>query len=69
MPGGLKDGQLSFWQDVMQQVVETEEWKAYVSKSGLTSALKVGDEFDAFIEDSEGVGTQIFERAGWLKNN
>ena len=69
MPGGLEDGQLSFWQGVMRQVVETEEWKAYVTKSGLTSALKVGDEFNAFIEDSEGVGRQIFERAGWLENN
>ncbi len=69
MPGDLTEEQLAYWQGVMEKVVETEEWQTYVTNSGLTSALKVGDDFDAFIEDSEGVGQQIFENAGWLKGN
>jgi tripartite-type tricarboxylate transporter receptor subunit TctC len=65
LPTGTPEGAVDFYQDVLKQVSESEEWKDYLTKTSQSPAFLTGDELQAFIEKNETNAVKVFEAEGW----
>jgi putative tricarboxylic transport membrane protein len=55
-----------FWIETMEQVVETEEWQAYIEDNYLTEDIRWGDEFADYLTETQDQFRTILEDAGAL---
>jgi putative tricarboxylic transport membrane protein len=55
-----------FWIETMEQVVETEEWKAYIEDNYLTEDIRWGDDFASYLTETQDQFRTILEDAGAL---
>jgi putative tricarboxylic transport membrane protein len=53
MGGDVSDEAYDWWVDTMRTLYETEEWKETAVRNGLTPIWRGGDDFVAFVRDSE----------------
>ncbi|MEF2553737.1 tripartite tricarboxylate transporter substrate-binding protein [Aurantimonas sp. A2-1-M11] len=51
--GEVSDEAYQGWVDIMQKLYETDAWKEAATQSGLTPIWRGGDEFEAFVRESE----------------
>ena len=56
---------VSFYQDALKQVSDSQEWKDYLAKTSQSAAFLTGDELNAFIDTNEGGAVKVFEAQGW----
>jgi putative tricarboxylic transport membrane protein len=56
-----------WWIGTMKKVVQTPEWKEYVSKQLLTENVLYGDDFRAFLQRTQGVFASILKKSGAIK--
>lgn len=52
VPGNVSDEQFADWAAKLQAVAESDEWKAAMAANGLAPFTSIGDEFQAFIDES-----------------
>jgi putative tricarboxylic transport membrane protein len=52
-PGGITPEQEDYWIGVMEDVVETQEYEAYIEDNYLQSETAAGDEFVAYLEENQ----------------
>jgi putative tricarboxylic transport membrane protein len=50
-PKEMSEDALSFWNDKIQQMVETEEWKTQMTESGWESEYKNSEDFKVFLDE------------------
>ena len=50
MPGGVSDEARDYWIDKLQQLVETDEFKAYADNSSNTIAFLAGEDYVADLD-------------------
>jgi tripartite-type tricarboxylate transporter receptor subunit TctC len=68
LPAGTPPEAVAYYQDVLKQVSESEEWKDYLTKTSQSPAFLTGDKLDAFIETNETNAVKVFEAEGWTAN-
>lgn len=52
MPGNITEEERNWWIDAMKQVSETERWKEFVEKNGMSNEFLFGDDFSKMLEES-----------------
>lgn len=68
MPGEVTAEQRAFYVELMHQVTQTLEFKAYVSQNALVPTFLEGDALTAYIEQDTTRVTPVFKDAGWLRH-
>lgn len=65
LPAGTDPEVLAFYQDALQKVSESQDWKDYLAKTSQSAAFLTGEELASFIETSEANAVKVFEAEGW----
>ena len=52
MPAGLPESVQDWWIETLKKVVETEEWKEYLVKNGMSGNPIWGDEFATYLKET-----------------
>ena len=52
VPGGISDERFQDWAEKLRAVAESEEWQAAMANNGLAPFTNVGDEFQAYVDES-----------------
>ncbi|OFO49081.1 tripartite tricarboxylate transporter substrate binding protein [Nosocomiicoccus sp. HMSC059G07] len=52
MPGNISEEQKQWWIDAMKQVSETERWKNFVKKNGMTDEFLFGEDFEQMLKET-----------------
>jgi putative tricarboxylic transport membrane protein len=66
LPGKVAPDVTKFYTELLQKVVATPEWKAYVEKNALKSTVLVGDELRTYMGKDEQAHREIMKAAGFL---
>nr|WP_272495856.1 tripartite tricarboxylate transporter substrate binding protein [Bacillus pinisoli] len=56
-----------WWIDTLKKVVETDEWKAYISENSLTEYQLYGDEFGEYLKNTSSTFEEILIEIGAIK--
>jgi putative tricarboxylic transport membrane protein len=65
-PGVPKEAQ-AWWIETVKKVVQTPEWKAYIDKQLLTENVLYGEDFRAFLQNTQGTFGDILRKSGAIK--
>lgn len=52
-PPGMPAAAVSYWQDVLAEMVDTPTWKRIAERNQFTTTYMVGDEFQTFLADTQ----------------
>jgi putative tricarboxylic transport membrane protein len=66
LPGKVPAEVTKFYTELLQKVVATPEWKAYVEKNALKATVMVGEELRAYMGKDEQAHREIMKAAGFL---
>ena len=66
LPGKVAPEVTKYYTELLQKVVATPEWKAYVEKNALKSTVMVGEELRAYMGKDEQAHREIMKAAGFL---
>lgn len=66
LPGKVAPEVTKFYTELLQKVVATPEWKAYVEKNALKSTVLVGEELRTYMGKDEQAHREIMKAAGFL---
>jgi putative tricarboxylic transport membrane protein len=66
LPGKVPAEVTRYYTELLQKVVATPEWKAYVEKNALKSTVMVGEELRAYMGKDEQAHREIMKAAGFL---
>jgi tripartite-type tricarboxylate transporter receptor subunit TctC len=66
LPGKVAPEVTRFYTELLQKVVATPEWKAYVEKNALKNTVMVGDELRTYLGKDEQNHREIMKAAGFL---
>jgi putative tricarboxylic transport membrane protein len=66
LPPNATAEQTKFYVDVLQKVVETQEWKEYLEKNALKPEFMTGAAFTTFLEQDEVLHSAIMKKAGFM---
>ncbi len=58
---------VSWYQDLLQKVGETPEWKKYMEEGALKAAFATGDEYVKWVQDNEQLHKDLMTKGGLLK--
>jgi len=67
LPPDVSEEAKQWWTETMKKVVETPEWKEYIEKNSLTENVRYGDEFAAFLENTQNTFAEILREQGAIK--
>jgi putative tricarboxylic transport membrane protein len=56
-----------WWIETMKKVVETPEWKEYITKNNLTPNVLYGEEFATFLTDTQETFGKVLRESGAIK--
>jgi putative tricarboxylic transport membrane protein len=56
-----------WWIETMKKVVETPEWDEYLDKNLLTENIRYGDDFRAFLENTQNTFAEILRKHGAIQ--
>ncbi len=66
LPGKVAPEVTKFYVELMQKVIATPEWKAYVKNNALKPTVMVGEELRAYMAKDEQAHREIMKSAGFL---
>ena len=52
MPGDISEEERQWWIDAMKKVSETDRWKEFVEKNGMSNEFLFGDDFSKMLDES-----------------
>ena len=67
LPPDVPEEAQQWWIETVKKVVETPEWKEYIEKNSLTENVKYGDEFAAFLEQTQNTFSEILREKGAIQ--
>lgn len=68
LPSGVAPESKAFYEQVLETVANSQEWKDYLATTSQTPAFMTGDELASFVQNSEGKALKVFEAEGWTAN-
>lgn len=69
MPPDVTQEQVDFYIDLFQQVREAPEWQEFMGNGAFNTTFMTGDEFDAWLMETEEAHKVLMENAGFLASN
>ncbi|MCV2491163.1 tripartite tricarboxylate transporter substrate-binding protein [Geodermatophilus sp. YIM 151500] len=66
LPPDAPEEAQTWWIDTMTQVVETPEWREYIEGNYLTEDIRWGEEFAAYLQETQSQFEEILTEAGAL---
>lgn len=67
VPKDISDEDFAKWQDTLQKVADSEQWKKVVADNGLSPYVLIGDEFEAFVDQNIAEVTEISREIGIIQ--
>ena len=67
LPPGVPKEVQEWWIETMKKVVDTPEWKEYITKNNLTPNVLYGEEFAAFLSNTQDTFAKVLREAGAIK--
>lgn len=67
VPKGVSDETFNSWADKLQQVADSDEWKAAMTANGLAPFTKVGGDFQGYVDQVVAEVRQLSKDIGVLK--
>ncbi|MEX2541339.1 MAG: tripartite tricarboxylate transporter substrate-binding protein [Trueperaceae bacterium] len=64
LPPDVPQEAQQWWIDTMREVVETPEWQEYIDNNLLTENIRYGDEFTAFLQNTQDSFERILREQG-----
>jgi putative tricarboxylic transport membrane protein len=64
LPPDVPEDAQQWWIDTMKQVAETPEWHAYIENNLLTENILYGDDFTAFLQNTQDTFERILREQG-----
>lgn len=65
-PPGMSEGAIAFYEDLFEQLLETEGWAEYAEENGFTTAFRPRSEYVEFLTEQIGILTTELEKLGLL---
>lgn len=65
LPAGTDPDVLTYYQNALQKVAESQDWKDYLAKTSQSASFLTGSELAEFIKTSEANAVKVFEAEGW----
>lgn len=56
-----------WWIETVKKVIATPEWKEYIEKNSLTENVKYGEDFAAFLEQTQNTFAEILRETGAIR--
>ncbi|HET7728778.1 MAG TPA: tripartite tricarboxylate transporter substrate binding protein [Usitatibacter sp.] len=66
MPGGVQPDQVKFYQDLLDKVRQTEEWKKFMQDGAFNQTTMVGKEYADWVAKNEALHQNLMKEAGFL---
>ena len=66
-PDGPAKRAQDFWIETMQRVVETPEWEEYIATNTLTPTVLYGEEFRAFLDETQSGFGEVLRSVGAIE--
>jgi len=66
LPGKVPAEAVTFYQDLLRKVAETQEWKDYVTRTAQTGRVLIGGDLSKFIDEDYARFQTVFKEQGWL---
>ena len=66
LPGKVQPDQVAFFQDLLQKVSQTAEYKEYLEKQALKPAFLTGKEMLNFLEEDDKLNSSLMHEAGFV---
>ncbi|WP_281823703.1 Bug family tripartite tricarboxylate transporter substrate binding protein [Jannaschia rubra] len=67
VPKDISDEQFQEWADKLTAVAESDEWKAAMAANGLAPFTRVGDDFQAFVDESIASQAELSREIGVIQ--
>ena len=67
IPKGVSDDTFNSWADKLQQVADSDEWKAQMAANGLAPFTKVGGDFQSYVDGVVGEIRQLSKDIGVIQ--
>lgn len=66
-PKDMSDAAYDYWEEKLEKMVETDEWKAELTKNGWASEYRKGEEFTKYLDEQNTVISELLDALGMLK--
>ena len=66
LPGKVPAEAVTFYQNLLRKVAETQEWKDYVARTAQSGRVLMGDDLSKFIDGDYARFQAVFKEEGWL---
>lgn len=66
-PKEMSEGAKNYWSEKLSEMVETEEWKAELTKNGWASEYRNAEDFTKYLEDQDKVIVELLTALGMQK--
>ena len=66
LPGKVPADVVTFYQNLLRKVAETQEWKDYVTRTAQTGRVLIGGDLSKFIDEDYARFQTVFKEQGWL---
>ncbi|KAA0955773.1 tripartite tricarboxylate transporter substrate binding protein [Sporosarcina sp. ANT_H38] len=66
-PKEMSDTAFDYWNDKLEKMVETDEWKAELEKNGWESEYRNSEDFTSYLEDQDKVIVELLTALGMQK--
>jgi putative tricarboxylic transport membrane protein len=66
-PKEMSDAAVDYWSDKLEEMVETDEWKAELEKNGWESEYRNSEDFTSYLEDQDKVIVELLTALGMQK--
>lgn len=69
MPPGATEEQVTFYTDLFQKVRETPEWQEFMAAGAFNTTFLAGEEFRAWLTETEALHKSLMQAGGFLKTS
>lgn len=69
MPPGVTQEQVAYFVDLFKKVRETPEWQQLMKDGAFNQTFMAGDEFKAWLDQSEKTHKELMQAAGFIAGN
>ncbi|MNL87192.1 hypothetical protein D3C87_2162330 [compost metagenome] len=57
---------MKFYEDVLEKVSQSDEWKEFIARTAQTGRFMKGKEFAEFVARDDAANRKVFEAEGWV---
>ncbi|MGX5734083.1 Bug family tripartite tricarboxylate transporter substrate binding protein [Bosea thiooxidans] len=66
LPADVPADAVKFYEDVLEKVSQSDEWKEFIARTAQTGRFMKGKEFAEFVARDDAANRKVFEAEGWV---